>query len=72
MEKKYIKAALDNKPFRPFLMGITDGTEITIKDREYAHVAPGSGQTVIVFKDNGGFHLVEIASVREILYLDTL
>ena len=63
MEK--IRELYELEPFRPFVMHLTDGREIAVAHRERLASAP-SGRTVIVFKPDDSFNIVDLLLVTDL------
>lgn len=60
-----IRELYDVEPFRPFVMHLADGREIPVPHREWLASAP-SGRTVIVFKPDDSFNIVDLLLVTDL------
>jgi hypothetical protein len=60
-----IRELHDVEPFRPFVMHLADGREIAVTHREWLASAP-SGRTVIVFKPDDSFNIVDRLLVTDL------
>ena len=65
MTRQVIRTALAQKPFRRFSVRLTDGRLVQIKREHTAAVHP-KANTMIVFDDNGGCRIIDIALVAEL------
>ncbi len=65
MTRQVIQKALAHKPFRRFSVRLTDGRLVRIKREHTAAVHP-KGNTMIVFDDDGGYRIIDIALVTEL------
>ncbi len=65
MTRQVIWKALAQRPFRRFSMRLTDGRRVQIKGEHTAAVHP-KGDTMIVFDDDGGYRIIDIALVTEL------
>jgi hypothetical protein len=60
-----IRQLYDIEPFQPFVMHLADGREIAVTHREWLASAP-SGRTVIVFKLDDSFNMVDLLLVTDL------
>lgn len=60
-----IKKAAERRPFRPFSLRLADGSQVQIPRENYAAVHP-AGKTMIVFEDDGGYRILDIARITEL------
>ncbi len=65
MTRRVIQKALAQKPFRRFSIRLTDGRRVRIRSEHTAAVHP-KGKTMIVFEDDGGYRIIDIALATEL------
>ena len=65
MTREAIKKALSERQFRRFSVRLPDGRMVQIKGGHTAAVHP-RGNTMIVFEDQGGYRIVDIALITEL------
>ena len=65
MTRQVIQKALAQKPFRRFSVRLTDGRLVQIRREHTAAVHP-KGNTMIVFDNDGGYRIIDIALVTEL------
>ena len=53
-------------PFKTFNIRLSDGERIIVSDANSIAVAP-EGDRIVVFTDDGEFHLVNVAQVTELV-----
>lgn len=60
-----IREALAFRPFRPFVVHVSDGRNLGVPGPEFVSIGPRQ-QTMVVWRPDGGFSIVHLASVTEI------
>jgi len=60
-----IRELYEVEPFRPFVMHLADGRQISVTHREWLASAP-SGRTVIVFQPDDSFNIVDLLLVTDL------
>jgi hypothetical protein len=64
MTTEAIKTAVQRRPFRPFTVRLTDGSEIEIPSQDNVAVHP-AGKTFVIFEPDGGYRIVDIPLVTD-------
>lgn len=62
MSPPELREVIKAQPFQPFTLGLADGRIIPVPHIDYISLSPG-GWTAIIWKDQGGYFLVDVASV---------
>jgi hypothetical protein len=52
-------------PFRPFVLHLADGREITVRSPEFMASSP-SGRTIIVYQPDDSFNIIDLLLVTDI------
>ncbi|HEV2207417.1 MAG TPA: hypothetical protein VG167_01495 [Verrucomicrobiae bacterium] len=65
MTRKVIQKAIQQKPFRQFSVRLTDG-ELVPVEREHRAVVHPRGKTMIIFEEDGGYRIIDLALITEL------
>ena len=65
MTKEEIQKRLQANPFTPFKVKIAGGAEVIVPSRDHAHLHP-TGRVMIVFLDQGGTEIIDVALVSSL------
>jgi hypothetical protein len=60
-----VRRAYETRPFRPFIMHLADGRDISVHHNEYIALSP-SGRTVIVYEPDESFNIVDLLLVTDL------
>jgi hypothetical protein len=71
MTIEQLRAAHRAQPFRPFVMHLADGRQISVKHPDFIMTAP-SGRTVIVYQADDSFNIVDLLLVTDLELIDQL
>jgi hypothetical protein len=61
-----IRTAVQNRPFRPFSLRLANGLQIQIEEQDRVALHP-DGKTFVIFEPNGGYRIVDIPLVADLL-----
>ena len=70
MTSEQLKAALEARPFRPFILHMADGREIPVRHPEFT-LAPPVGRTTVVFQPDRSMSIIDLLLVTEIEYRES-
>ena len=65
MTIEQLRVVLQEVPFRPFMLRMADGRSLAIPHRDFVALSP-SGRTVIVYRDDDSFSIVDLLLVNEL------
>lgn len=65
MNVDQIKAASRSEPFRPFILHLADGREISVPHREFLYLFPG-GRTVLVAHADESITIIDSLLVTDL------
>ena len=65
MTTEAIRTAVQNRPFRPFVVRLANGLQIQVQSQDYIALHP-DGKTFIIFEANGGYRIVDIPLVTDL------
>ncbi len=57
-----LKNAYEAQPFKPFVIHLADGRQMSVSSREFI-LAPQTSRTFVVYQPDGGFHLLDLLLV---------
>ena len=60
-----LRITRESNPFRPFTIHLADGRSLHVPHRDYLSISP-EGNTVIVYKNNGGFSILDLMLITEL------
>jgi hypothetical protein len=61
-----IKTVVQSRPFRPFNLRLANGLQIQIPSQDHVALHP-DGKTFVIFEPNGGYRIVDIPLVTDLL-----
>jgi hypothetical protein len=64
-------AVMRSEPFRPFIMHLADGREVTVRHPEMAAFAATS-RVVTVYQPDGQLHLIDLFLVTDIEFRESI
>jgi len=59
MTKEEIRERINQRPFKRFLVRLTDGVEIDVPSGDHVHLHP-TGRTLFVHLDRGGTKIIDV------------
>jgi len=65
MTIEQLKQVYGATPFRPFVLHLADGREITVRSREFMAMSP-SGRTLIVYQPDESLSIIDLLLVTDI------
>ena len=65
MTSEAIKTAVQRRPFRPFSVRLTNGSQIQVPSEDNVAIHP-DGKTFVIFEPAGGYRIVDIPIVTEL------
>ena len=72
MQLDRVREALHQRPFRPFLLKMVDGTSYTIRHPDFVALPPPSKKREIVFFGDAGVHLIDLGLIQELVLAEEL
>ena len=69
MTTEEIQERIEQKPFQPFKVRLTDGAEIDVPTGDQAHLHP-NGSTLFVHLDRGGTKIIDITMVTALQVME--
>jgi hypothetical protein len=60
-----LRGMYNAQPFKPFVMHMADGRQVTVVHREFIMAAP-SGRTVIVFQPDDTVNIIDLLLVTDL------
>jgi hypothetical protein len=70
MTKDEIRERINQRPFKPFKVRLTDGLEIDVPSGDHLHLHP-TGRTLFVHLDHGGTKIIDVALVTALEVKET-
>ncbi len=65
MTIEQLKQAYEATPFRPFILHLADGRQLTVRSREFMAAAP-SGRTIIVYQPDDSYNVIDLLLVTDL------
>jgi hypothetical protein len=65
MTMEQLRVVQDAQPFRPFIMHLADGRQISVNHREFFMTVP-SGRTVVVAQPDDTLNIVDLLLVTDL------
>jgi hypothetical protein len=62
-----VRDALHQQPFRAFELRLVDGRSYIVKHPDFVALPPGDRKRDIVYYDDAGVHLIDLALILEII-----
>ncbi|HZW32094.1 MAG TPA: hypothetical protein VFF52_15385 [Isosphaeraceae bacterium] len=72
MQLDRVREALHQRPFRPFLLKMVDGTSYTIRHPDFVALPPPPKKREIVFFGEAGVHLIDLGLIQELVLAEEL
>jgi hypothetical protein len=60
-----LREAYNAEPFRPFVIHLADGREVTVHHREFVSLSP-SGRTIVVFQPDDSMNIIDLLLVTDL------
>ena len=60
------RQAREANPFRPFIIHMADGRSYPVPHRDFVSQAPGAGRTIIVYRADTSFSILDLYLVNEL------
>ncbi|MBI2928148.1 MAG: hypothetical protein HYY24_20960 [Verrucomicrobia bacterium] len=70
MTKQELLERIEQRPFVPFKVRLTDGAEIDVPTGDHVHLHP-SGRTLFVHLDRGGTKIIDVRLVTALEVMET-
>jgi hypothetical protein len=67
MQLDRIRDALHQRPFRPFLLKMVDGTSYTVRHPDFVALPPPPKKRDIVFYGEAGVRLLDLGLIQELV-----
>lgn len=65
MTIEQVRDAYEAQPFRPFVIHLADGRQVTVHSREFMAAAP-SGRTIVVYQPDDRMHIIDLLLVTDL------
>lgn len=65
MTIEQVKQVYNAAPFKPFIIHLADGREVSVRHREFMAFSP-SGRTIIVYQDDDVFNIIDLLLVTDL------
>ena len=66
MTVEEFRTAREANPFRPFIIHMADGRSYPVPHRDFVSQAPGGGRTIIVYRQDNSFSILDLYLVTEL------
>ena len=66
MTPDQLRATREANPFQPFIIHMADGRSYPVPHRDFISQAPGAGRTIIVYRPDDSFSILDIHFVTEL------
>jgi hypothetical protein len=66
MTTEELRTAREANPFRPFIIHMADGRSYPVPHRDFVSQSPGGGRTVIVYRADTSFSILDLFLVNEL------
>lgn len=65
MTKEEMRDFVKKAPFRPFTIRLADGTTYPVPSADHVSISL-TGRTLIIWKEEGGFHYIDTALILQV------
>jgi len=65
MTTKTLQTAVNQRPFRPFILRLASGQRVRITDQDRVAVHP-EAKTLFLFERDGGYRIIDIPLIAEL------
>jgi hypothetical protein len=65
MTVEQMRAALQTRPFRPFIIHLADGRQVPVRNQEFAIMSP-TGRTIIVYQPDDSCNVIDLLLVTDL------
>ena len=65
MTIEQLRAAYSSQPFRPFVIHLADGREVSVSSREFIMAVP-SGRTIVVCQPDDTVNIIDLLLVTDL------